>query len=163
MGDQMKFELGSSTQALEHIHNAIKELHLAMTQLTAPADMTDEPKPKPVKKKPNPWHMPVKTHFIDYYKKEKGVDYYFTLKDGATINRIIEKLEFVIRGIGQVHRQDINVDMMWQNILRKLKESEPWVYENLSLTLIDNKLNEIVAKMKDGRDDYRSELLNRMS
>ena len=164
MADQLKFDLGSSEKALHHLHNAMKEMHLAMAELTAPPGMTDEKPVKPAKRQANPWHMPIKTHFLSYYKTEKGVKYYFTPKDGAAVNRIINKLEFVISEIGVVHRQGIDIDVLWQNVLRRLKEDDPWVYENLSLSIIDSKLVGIISKIKNDKgDDYKQELLNRMS
>lgn len=82
----------------------------------------------------------IKSDFLAWYKYIKKVDYYFTGKDGSAIKQIIKKIEF--QNSGASPRDDFR--FLLKNI------NDQWINENLSLSLINSKFNEILSKIKNG-------------
>jgi hypothetical protein len=89
----------------------------------------------------------IKKDFLDWYKYLKKVDYYFTGKDGAAIKQIINKIQF--QNSGAEIRDDFR--FLLKNI------NDQWINENLSLSLINSKFNEILSKIKNGNTKKQSE------
>lgn len=82
----------------------------------------------------------IKKDFLDWYKYIKKVDYYFTGKDGFAIRQIMKKIEFQESGA----RIQDDFRFLLKNI------NDQWINENLSLSLINSKFNEILSKIKNG-------------
>lgn len=97
--------------------------------------------------------------FMDAYKEHAGLDYSFVAKDGVALSALIEKL----RGIIQFPT-DTAVVATFRLLLVKLPD---WYKQNaFSLTVINNKFNEIIASIKQNgdkpgiTDDYKARILN---
>ena len=91
-----------------------------------------------------------KKYFLDYYLKEKGVEFYWTAAESVALNKLIQK----IRSISK-NKPDSEVLNLFYVFVDKIKASDQWVYDNLSIRIMNQKFNEIIPKMKkvgaDGR------------
>ena len=116
-----------------------------------------EDKPKPKAKagdEKNPFGI-LRLTWLDYYEKEKEVKYYFQPKDGAALKRIIAKIRYMSEK--ELTRDEVEIS--FGIVLKKLKDADLWIWNHLSLTILDSKFNEVVAKIKEGGEsDYASKL-----
>ena len=101
-----------------------------------------------LKKSVHPSYGFIKDCFLKFHLEKNKHDYYFEAKDGEKINRIIKKLEFKIKEKHPILLQNeipeqinIGFDYMIKNI------KDEWILQNISLSLIDSKFNEIISKI----------------
>ena len=140
----------------------------------APPKTSEEAKAKPDKDhepaKENPkqqsLHTTMKELFLQFYSETKKTNYYWAAKDGAALKQLIGKISFSIKGSGGEPSDEAVKDAMMALLH---KNNDPWVTENLSMTNLNSKYNEIVAKIKSGRakgdrigEDYRRTVLERL-
>lgn len=96
--------------------------------------------------------------FLEAYKNHSGLDYYFATKDGVALSNIIKKIGF----LSGTSKDDTL--MTFKALINNLPD---WYKQNaFSLTVINNKFNEIVASIRNnGRqqgitDSFKSRVLN---
>lgn len=154
MSEKRKLSITNVDAAIEHLEKALKLLNTTRGS-------------EPNKKKANPNHSALKIGFISFYKGAKGVEYVWSAKDAAQLNLLIGKIESLInisesKNIGTV--EDI-----FKVILSKLKGVDKFIWENLTIPIINSKFNEIIAKIKNPNanskeiDDYKKSLEKRLN
>lgn len=97
--------------------------------------------------------------FLEAYKNHTGLDYSFATKDGVALSGIIKKIGFF---------SDTSKDDTLITFKALINNLPDWYKQNaFSLTVINNKFNEIVASIrKNGgqkqgiTDDYKARVLN---
>jgi len=90
------------------------------------------------KKEPS-FHAKMREEFESFYFKQKEIEYYWQAKDGMALKQIITKLK--------KHSEDEDKILeAWQVILQH--NNDKWINDNLSVSIINSKYNEIIAKMK---------------
>ena len=155
---------------------ALKELRLAHHHLTEAgllleAAFDNGVMPKPAKKPVEPLHTPLKNTFMEWYSKEKGIEYIWSATDAMHVNLIIGKLRSLTR-TSERHQDSILDEVVlnsWPVILGKLKSIDIWIYDNVSMQLINNKFNSIIAKISMPKgtdaelDDYKKKLADRLN
>lgn len=91
----------------------------------------------------------IKKQFMDFYKLHKKEDYYWSSKDSGKVKHIIKKLAFKISEKGAVSP---NPDLIIKSFHRLLclceANIDKWVFNNLSMAIIDSRFNEIIAQSK---------------
>jgi hypothetical protein len=88
----------------------------------------------------------IKSIFLEHYKQTKGLDYYFAAKDAGAVSQLVRKLEAHIRthnGTDTADREE--VCNTFSVMIEKIKDN--WIIDNLSLTLINSKYNEIISQI----------------
>lgn len=97
--------------------------------------------------------------FLDAYQEQTKIEYSFAAKDGVALSSLIEK----VKGI-TTYPTDETITATFRLLLVKLPD---WYKQNaFSLTVINNKFNEIVASIKnnDGKtgitNDYKARVLS---
>jgi hypothetical protein len=85
-------------------------------------------------------HAKMRELFQVYYLDKKGIEYYWQAKDGAALKRIITKLK---KATGDKEK----IPEAWKIILQY--NSDKWIIDHLSVSILDSKYNEIVAKIKN--------------
>jgi len=103
----------------------------------------------------------LKTDFLAWYVyKKKGVEYYFAgRKDGPAIYGIIDKLKFSINS-EDLELSDENIQATFRKLLKS--NTDKWINDNLSLTIINSKYNEIIGKITSGEGGLRERLVKDM-
>lgn len=81
--------------------------------------------------------------FLDFYFKKIGQEYYFQAKDGAKIKSLIKKIEFKIKEKGKIPQKEKEITDAFSYFLNLIKDQ--WIINNLSLSTIDSKFNEIIS------------------
>lgn len=84
-----------------------------------------------------------KKFFMDYYLSQKEVEFYWTAADAVALNQLIAK----IRAISP-DKKDEAVKHLFEVFVQKIKAADPWVYDNLTVRLMNQKFNELVPKLK---------------
>jgi hypothetical protein len=146
MPEKRKLSIAEVDAAIKHLEDALELLNIARGS-------------EPNKKKPNPNHSTLKIGFISFYKGARGVEYVWSAKDATHLNLLIGKIESLInisesKNVGTV--EDI-----FKIILSKLKGVDKFIWENLTIPIINSKFNEIIAKIKNPNanskelDDYK--------
>lgn len=92
-------------------------------------------------------HTVLRNEFEKFYLKNKGIEYYFTAKDAGNLTQIINK----IKKIGKTEDNAI-IQNIWITILQR--NEDKWVNDNLSISNVNSKFNEIIAKIKGSADNY---------
>jgi len=98
----------------------------------------------------------IKERFLDYYQLVKETPYYFEAKDGDKVNRIITKLKTLVKAKNPKITKEQEPDAInksFNYIIRNMNDT--FVIENLTLSMIDSKFNEIVAKIKNPKPDTK--------
>lgn len=133
---------------------------------------SEKEKKKKTKGPSNPYHKHMKSIFMDHYEKDKGISYYWNVKDSVGLNQLTKKIEFTLREGGKVVGEEAIL-----SAFKFILEHNPdkWVEENLSPAILNSKYNEIIQKIKSGRSkqspnedgkqglrNYREQILRRM-
>jgi len=84
-----------------------------------------------------------KQYFLDYYKDQKGVDFYWTAAEATALNQLIQKIRTISN-----ESDDNKLKDLFFTFIGKIKAADDWVYENLSIKIMNSKFNELVPKMK---------------
>jgi len=99
---------------------------------------------KEIEKKENGDFTEMKNTFLSFYKNKKNVDYYFTGKDAGALKQLINKLKATLKSVGK----EANLTDTFAGFLNAINDE--WILENLSISLINSKYNEILAKIRKG-------------
>lgn len=103
------------------------------------------------KKEPTLTHMMRET-FESFYLEEKKEPYYYTAKDASNLKNIKNKLLASIKHKhGGIEPEEKEINYAWLFVLGKIRDSDPWIYDNLSIPNINSKYNEIISKIKNGK------------
>jgi len=154
MPEKRKLTLKDIDIAIGHCEAALKVLNA--TRGAAPKE-----------KQVNPNHDKLKKWFIDFYKKEKKLDYVWSAADGRNLNLLIGRIQSLINistatNIG-------TIDEVFKVLFIRLKKADTFVWGNLSISLVNSKFNEIIAKIKNPKgtsreiDDYKKSLEKKLN
>lgn len=83
--------------------------------------------------------------FENYFRETFSDSYYWTAKDAGAMSQLLNKLKFQ-RKQKKMDVSDDSILYALQYLLSSVKEG--WIFENFSVTNINSKFNEIVAKAK---------------
>jgi len=91
--------------------------------------------------------------FEEYYKEQKSDSYYYQAVDGKQLTNIKSKIIFVIkeRNGKDAKPTDDEILEAWKYLLDQLEYKHTWVFDNLSISNINTKFNEIIANIRKGR------------
>ena len=84
-----------------------------------------------------------KKYFLDFYKKEKGVDFYWTIVEQKNLNQLIQKIRTVSGNL-----EDKKVLDLFYSFIDKIKFADKWIFDNLSIRILNQKFNELIPKMR---------------
>lgn len=94
-------------------------------------------------------HSIMKSIFLEHYNKSSTVEYYWEGKDGKALNFLITKLK------SKCEKED-QIPDAFRVMLEK--NTDTWINERLSMTLINSKFNEIIRKIKGSVDPRIEEI-----
>lgn len=115
------------------------------------------------KKTPDPLHTPMKDVFMQWYKEQFGVEYVWSAAEAGGLNLLISKVKTLLKG------KDQSPTDSWAIILENLPAADKWVYDNVSVVLINSKFNNLIAKMMMPMgstaeiENYKKELAKRLA
>jgi len=95
-------------------------------------------------------HSVLQKIFLEYYLVNKQIEYYWQAKDGMNLKQLITKLK--------KYTDEEKIPDAFRIILEQNKDK--WINDNLSVSIINSKFNEIVSKIK-GSVDPRIEAIER--
>ena len=87
-------------------------------------------------------HAKMRAEFEQHFFNEKKIEYYWEAKDAGALKSIITKLRKATSDENNIS-DDEKIFEAWQAILKNIHDK--WINENLSMTLINSKYNQIVA------------------
>lgn len=90
--------------------------------------------------------------FESAYEQKKGVKYYYAAKDASALKQILGKIKFLMPHEEQNDEQKIegNFQAFINTILFTNGLRNTWIIDNLSLSLINSKFNEIYSQLTHG-------------
>lgn len=160
MPEKRKLSITDVDAAIVHLEAALKMLNAARGS-------------EPNKKKANPNHNGIKIGFMSFYKENKKIEYIWSAKDGTQLNLLISKIEALIN-ISKAKNTG-TVEDIFKVVLNKLKKTDKqksvdeFTWSNLSISIINNRFNEIIASIKNPKgtnkeiDDYKKSLEKRLN
>lgn len=114
------------------------------TSLTSTSSSNKE---KQATKKSSRWFVPLRDKFLSIVEK-KGMDYYFTAKDGAALKAIESKIIFLYKSKNEDREPtEKQVVDAWEHLLTTTKMK--FVLENFTVPIINSKWNEIINDLKE--------------
>ncbi len=141
------------------------DVDLADTDKSVVTIVENHNKPTNQDKTPkNPFHSQMKSLFLEYYKRTKGFDFYWSPKEASALNQVYEKIRFSISSNGIT---DVTIPDSFSALLESI--SDKWILENMTVSIINSKYNELIskAKSKSGANSnysaYAQDLLERLS
>jgi hypothetical protein len=90
-------------------------------------------------------HKGMKEIFQAYYHDVNGLPYYWTGKDGNHLKQLIRKIEFLMESEKMIINDD-SITEQFRFIVQNI--TDQWTKENLSISLVNSRFNEIVNKIK---------------
>jgi len=136
------------------IQNYKKNTKYTSLYLTALSWLRKEQKPELTK-----FESLLADDFINQYYSMKEIEYYWTDKDSNSLKEVISKIEFTIKSKDFI-LNDKNIRASFQKIISSINDN--WIKENLSLTIINSKYNEIISKIKNGKGSLRERTIEKM-
>lgn len=92
-----------------------------------------------------------KQSFIDFYKLQKGEDFYWTAKDATNMNNLISKIVFKIKEkTGKETCTNDETLLAFNLIIKNIQDK--WILDNYSLPNINSKFNEIFSQIKNSNN-----------
>lgn len=90
--------------------------------------------------------------FESAYEQKKGVKYYYAAKDASALKQILGKIKFLMPPEEQNDEQKIedNFQAFINTILFTNHLHNTWIIDNLSLSIINSKFNEIYSQLTHG-------------
>jgi hypothetical protein len=90
--------------------------------------------------------------FENAYEQKKGVKYYYAAKDASALKQILAKIKFLMPQEEQNDEQSLegNFQAFVNTILFTNQLHNTWIIDNLSLSLINSKFNEIYSQLTHG-------------
>ena len=96
----------------------------------------------------------MKAGFLEFYLVKKGLPYYWLGKDAKNIIEVEKKISFMLAEMQKIPDSEsviINFRTMLENI------SDQWILDNLSISIINMKFNEIVSKIKNRNNERNND------
>jgi len=96
----------------------------------------------------------MKAGFLEFYLVKKGLPYYWLGKDAKNIIEVEKKISFMLAEMQKIPDSEsvsINFRTMLENI------SDKWILDNLSISIINMKFNEIVSKIKNRNNERNND------
>jgi hypothetical protein len=90
--------------------------------------------------------------FESAYEQKKGVKYYYAAKDASALKQVLGKIKFLMPQEEQNNEQKIedNFQAFINTILFTNQLHNTWIIDNLSLSIINSKFNEIYSQLTHG-------------
>ena len=97
--------------------------------------------------------------FENAYLQKKGVQYYYAAKDATALKQILGKIKFLMPHEEQDNEQKIedNFQAFINTILFTNGLRNTWIIDNLSLSLINSKFNEIYSQLTHGQAKHNEQ------
>lgn len=97
--------------------------------------------------------------FENAYLQKKGVQYYYAAKDASALKQILGKIKFLMPHEEQDNEQKIedNFQAFINTILFTNGLRNTWIIDNLSLSLINSKFNEIYSQLTHGKAKHNEQ------
>jgi len=111
-------------------------------------EIVNKKKTSLVSKEVKELRLKIKKVFLDFYKNETdGSNYYWSAKDSAALIRLIKKINLKIeeRYPKNPNKDDFIIDGFTHLIY---SITDKWILNNLSITIIDSKFNDIFLQLK---------------
>lgn len=91
--------------------------------------------------------------FENAYEQKKGVKYYYAAKDASALKQILGKIKFLMPLEEQNDEQKLedNFQAFINTILFTNQLHNTWIIDNLSLSIINSKFNEIYSQLTHGK------------
>lgn len=84
--------------------------------------------------------------FEEHYRATYGVPYYWTAKDAGAMSQLLKKIAFLVH---EKNPEEASETVRLETLGRLLAAIKSgWVYENLSVSILNSKFNEIVSQIK---------------
>ena len=93
-------------------------------------------------------HSVLQKIFLDYYLENKQMEYYWTAKEAGSLKNLIVKLKY--------YTEEEKIPDAFRIMLEQNKDK--WINDNLSVSVINSKFNEIVSKIKGSTDPRLEEI-----
>ena len=93
-------------------------------------------------------HSVLQKIFLDFYLRNKQIEFYWTAKEAGSLKNLIVKLKHYTE---EEKIPDTFLAMLEQN-------KDKWINDNLSVSIINSKFNEIVSKIKGSVDPRLEEI-----
>ena len=153
-------------KAFQDARIAMKQMAKAMTEAEGLLQAHDQKLFEPDDKS---LFRTVRIVFVDWYMKEKNMMYIWSAKDAFHMKQIVKKLSVLIDYSGHVDAQDTISGSLLQILENGVRHNQ-WVYEHLSVAIVNSKFNELVVLARDNvykgltskYDNYMEELAKRM-
>lgn len=97
------------------------------------------------KKEPDKLHVPFREFFIQFYTAKKATPYAWSAKDASNLSSLIKK----IRRLMGDNCSDEKYLEVWNRFLKKSIEVDQWISDNFSVSILNSKYNELVAKIQN--------------
>jgi hypothetical protein len=89
-------------------------------------------------------HTEVKNIFESKYFEIKDERYYWTAKDAANCKQLINKVKFIIKS----REKPLTDENVINSVAHLIELTNGWVRDNLSMSILNSKFNEIIANGK---------------
>lgn len=126
----------TTNEKLDWIIDSIVELQKQVSKLSVQEEVLD-----------TRLHNRLKKFFLDWYKKEYKDSYYWQAKDSISIKRIIKKIGFKIKEKNNAEATDEQILKSFEIVITNIEDD--WILSNLSVNLIDSKLNQLVNQLRN--------------
>ena len=103
----------------------------------------------------NSLHFRMKKYFIEFFKKQTEIDYFWEAKDASNLKSIIRKIEFVAKQ----KNDEIDDEKIIKSfhLLMNVAKKDNWILNKLSVAIINMKFNELVSKINFKQNGEYSE------
>lgn len=99
-------------------------------------------------------HSVLQKIFLDFYLRKNQIEFYWTAKEAGSLKNLITKLKFYCK-------EEEKIPDTFSAILEK--NNDKWINDNLSVSLINSKFNEIVQKIKGSTDPRIQEIKDKFN
>lgn len=91
--------------------------------------------------------------FIDNYRSTNHTEYYWTPKDAANMNQLIQKVRAkVIEKFGELSETDLSERIYESMNILLTKQTDTWILNNLSYSTLNSKFNDIYTQLKNSQN-----------
>lgn len=112
------------------------------------------------KKSVHPSYRYIKDFYLIFHLEKTRSEYYFESKDGQKINSLIKKLLFKIKEKNPAIKKESEpeeINKAFKYFIESIQDQ--WILNNLSLTILDSKFNEIINQilnpLKNGKQTVK--------
>jgi len=102
----------------------------------------------PPKEKKKSIHDDLRELFMTYYFREKDLEYIWSSVDAVQLKKVTGKIEALLLASNQPSEPD-KILNAFDYMLLNLKLKEPWVYDHLTVPILNSQFNVIVSKIRN--------------